>query len=124
MRNDTKIKALLEQVESGKMKNDQARILNFIIHEKFSSCPLICDALGMLTQTVTARLHDLLSIGLIEIVQMEEKPAYHIYRYQPDPFFQARNAYEVKRAKFEQWKKRGILEFGEFLNENQLELNL
>jgi hypothetical protein len=124
MKNDTKIKALMKQIESGEMKTDSAKILDFIINEKFSSRPLICDALSMLTQTATGRLNDLQDYGIIEVVKTDLEPEYHIYTYQSDPMRQIENAYYRKKAKFIQWQKRGKLEFYEFLNENQLELNI
>jgi hypothetical protein len=124
MKQDTKIKALMNQIESGNMKTDASRILHFIIHEKFSSRPLICDALEILTQTATARLNDLQDYGIIEVVKTNLEPEYHIYKYQSDPMKQVKNAYERKKSKFIQWQKRGKMEFSEFLNENQLEFNL
>ncbi len=124
MKNDTKVKSLMKQIESGKMQSDSARILNFIIKEKYISRPLICDALGILTQTATARLGDLQDYGIVEVVKTDLDPEYDIYKYQSDPMRQVKNAYNRKKMKFEQWKRRGKKEFSEFLHENQLELNL
>lgn len=124
MKNDTKIKALMKQIESGKLKTDMSRILHFIIHEKYSSRPLICDALGISIQTGTARISDLLDMGLIEITNIGQKDDYHIYKYQSDPIRQVDNAYNRRKSKFNQWKKRGLEEFSEFLGENQLEFDL
>ncbi len=118
MNNETKIQALNKQIDSGKMKTDAARVLNFIIEEKFSSMPLLCDALNLPEKTVSARLSGLQSIGVIEVVPHNDKvPQYNIYTHQPVKKIQIYNAYKVKEAKFAQWKKRGLKEFPEFLRE-------
>lgn len=124
MNNETKIKALMLQIDSGQMESDAARVLDFIIKEKFSSMPIICDALDMPEKTVSARISGLLDIGIIEIVESDDDAKYHIYRHQANAMGQVKNAYNRKKAKFEQWKKRGLQEFGEFLHSEQLELGL
>lgn len=124
MNNKTKIKALMNQIESGKIESDACRILDTIIRHQYSSLPLLCDYLGMPEKTVSARLSGLQDIGIIEIVHPEEgeKHDFQIYRYQPDPMRQVRNVNDRRRAKFNQWKKRGVREFSDFLQLEQLEL--
>ena len=123
MKNETKIKALMKQIDSGQMKTDASRILDFIIKEGFSSMPIICDALCMPEKTVSARLSGLQDMGIIEIVtDGEPETDFQIYRYQSSPAMQVHNAYMRKKAKFNQWKKRGLQEFSEFLHQDQLEL--
>lgn len=114
----------MRQIDSGQMKNDASRVLNYIIINGYTSLPLICDALGMPEKTVSARLSGLQDIGIIEIVPSKEgeQTDFQIYLYQSDPMSQVNNAYRRKKAKFNQWKKRGVTEFSEFLGLEQIEL--
>lgn len=122
----TRLKALMKQIESGQMKTDAAKILDYIIKEKMTSRPMIGDALGIPEKTVSARVSGLLDMGVIEVIETDplpiDSPEYEILSYQKDPLRQVKNAYDRKKEKFNQWKKRGINEFVEFLNEEQLEL--
>lgn len=122
----TRLKALMKQIESGQMKTDAAKILDYIIKEKMTSRPMIGDALGIPEKTVSARVSGLLDMGVIEVIETDplpiDSPEYEILSYQKDPLRQVKNAHERKKEKFNQWKKRGINEFVEFLNEEQLEL--
>ena len=86
--------------------------------------PLICDALDMPEKTVSARLSGLQDMGIIQVVKQEPAPDYHIYKHQESPAMQIHNAYMRRKAKFEQWKKRGFNEFSDFLNMAQMELEL
>lgn len=122
---NTRLKALLSQLESGKMKSDSARILQYIMDNEYTSRPLISDALGIKLQTVVARVSDLLDMGIIEvIVSGREGVDYEILTHQPNPLKQSDNAYQRKKSKYIQWKKRGVKEFSEFLKLDQLELDL
>ena len=130
---NTKVKALLHQIETGKMKSDLVKILNYIMINEMTSRPLIADGLNMKLQTTVARVSDLLDMGIVEVVDSSdllfgsyyfEDLDYEILKYQPDPIKVAKNAYERKREKFEKWKKRGLNEFSEFFNPEQFELKL
>lgn len=116
MDNETKIRALQRQIDSGQLKTDQARILNFIIKEGFSSMPLICDALKMPEKIVSARCAGLQDLGILEVVPMKNAD-FQVYTHQPVKKIQIYNAYKRKEAKFKQWHKRGLKEFPEFLRE-------
>lgn len=128
---NTKVKALLHQIETGKMKTDLVKILNYIMVNEMTSRPLIADGLNMKLQTTVARVSDLLDMGIVEVVDLNEVVSltyldyldYEILQYQSDPIKVAKNAYERKREKFEKWKKRGLNEFSEFFNPEQFELN-
>lgn len=124
MNNNTKIKSLMAQINSGKIKNDAARILKFIINHDDATRPMICDMLGMLTQTVTARLADLQDLGIVNVQEHGFDAEYNIYYYEPNVMGQVKNAYDRRKLKFEQWKRRGVDEFSDFLHQDQLELNL
>lgn len=127
----TRLKALMNQIDSGQMKTDAARVLNYIINNGMTSRPMIGDALNMPEKTVSARVSGLLDMGVIVVLDPEtynelpiEKPEYEILAYVKEPLAQVKNAYNRKKAKFNAWKKRGLNEFGEFLNEDQLVLQL
>ena len=117
---NTKLKALLKQIESGKMETDVAKILSYVITNRYTSRPLIADGLNMKLQTVVGRVSDLLDMGILEAFS-NEGDEYEILQYQADPLRQAKNAVDRKKKKFERWKKRGINEFGDFLDLSQLE---
>lgn len=128
---NTKVKALLHQIETGKMKTDLVKILDYIMVNEMTSRPLIADGLNMKLQTTVARVSDLLDMGIVEVIDCHdgigsltfEHLDYEILKHQPDPIKVAKNAYERKRDKFEKWKKRGLNEFSEFFNPEQFELN-
>lgn len=124
MNNETKIKALLHQIESGQMENDASKILNFIIQKRKADMPLICKELKMSEKVVSARLSGLQDIGIIQEVKQEEAPRYKTYRYQKSPAMQVHNAYMREKWKFEQWKKSGIRRFSKFLKLDQYRLDL
>ncbi len=120
----TRLKALMKQIESGQMETDSARILDYIMMHGMTSRPIISDVLGIPEKTVSARVSMLLDIGVLEVVEHDsgDKPDYEILRYQRDAMRQVANAHERKRKKFISWKKRGLKEFSDFLNEEQLKL--
>lgn len=122
----TRLKALLRQVESGQAKSDMARILKYIIDNNVTNRQLISDGMGIKLQTVVARVSDLLDMGVIEVKQVSKNHGFthEVLTHQPDPMRQVQNAYERKKEKFAQWKKRGEREFSDFLDLSQLELKL
>jgi len=118
----TRLKALMKQIDSGQMKSDIVRILDYIMKNEMSSPPMISDALNIPIVTVRPRCTNLLDMGIIEVVESDAD--HEILKHQKDSIRVAKNAYERKKAKFDQWRKRGLNEFSEFLNENQLEFDL
>jgi predicted DNA-binding transcriptional regulator len=114
--NETKIKALQKQIDSGQIKTDAARILDFVIENAFATAPEICKQLKMPEKTVSARCAGLQDLGILEVMPMKYSD-FQIYTHQPVKKLQIYNAYKRKEAKFKQWKKRGLKEFPEFLRE-------
>lgn len=112
------IEALLNQINSGKMESDAARILNHIKNYPFSTCSEMERKLNMLHQTLSARLTDLLDLGIIEErgnrKTSRSKETY--FKFQPDPAKQKRNAAQRKAEKFQKWIKKGLGQFGEIIN--------
>lgn len=100
-----KIAALLEQITSGKMQSDKARILNFIMSYPGHSKVVIGKHLDLRHQTVTARLSDLEDLGLIEA---KGSGKYSNFYYIQDT--QGQKLHRAKRAadKLEAWAKKGI----------------
>lgn len=124
MTNETKIRSLRNQIDSGELKSKEAEILNFIINEGFTDSHKIHKSLGIPEKTVSARCAGLQDLGIIEIVPQRKEVIFQVYTHQPIKKLQIYNAYKRKEAKFKQWKKRGIKEFPEFLkniNYNLLE---
>lgn len=117
MYNETKIKALKKQIESGKIKTDSAKILNYIQNKVIAvNMPSICRDLNMAEKTVSARLSGLQDIGVIELSKVKGNN-HNYYKYQPLQYEQICNSYKRKEDKFNQWKKRGLTEFDSFLKE-------
>lgn len=111
------IEALLNQINSGKMECDAARVLNHIKNYPYSTSSEIERKLNMLHQTTSARLTNLLDIGIIEErgnrKTSRSKETY--FKFQPDPAKQKRNAAKRKAEKFQKWIKKGIGQFGEII---------
>ena len=117
---NTRIKALLKQIETGKIDTDSAKILNYIKTNVMTSRPMIEDSLGMSHQTASARVSDLLDMGIIEVVESDAD--YEILKYQPSEHSQIKNARKRKYDKYVKWKKRGVEQFSDFLDLDQLEI--
>lgn len=100
-----KIAALLEQIASGQMKSDKARILNFVMTFKGQNKETIGKHFAIPHQTVTARLSDLEDLGLIE-----SKGAGKYSNFYPiyDPQTQKLHRAKRQAEKLEAWAKKGI----------------
>lgn len=116
-----KITALLNQIESGKLHNDKARILNQVILSRgVTSYSLERRLEHIKPTTILARLSDLEDLGLIykqstrKIIGNEQP--YSLFVYEPDENKQKQNALKRKNLKFEAWKKRGLEEFSELIH--------
>ncbi len=103
-----KIKALLFQIESGKMDSDKAKILNYLMMYD-SNIIRLGQALQMKHQTLTARLSDLMDLGVINSIEGVNLRgiSYSIYVYQPNEQIQEMNAYNRKLERYYKWLKKG-----------------
>ena len=106
---EAKIQALFNQIESGKMKTDSAKILKYIIESGVCTTPDIEFKFGLKHQTASARITGLEKIGIIERVgTIETHSGTHtLYKHQPDPIKIAENAHEYRMKSFGKWLKRG-----------------
>lgn len=118
MENSPKIRALMHQIESGKLESDKARILDFIIKFPRSNTKLIQRHLRLSHETASARLSDLQDLGLLDA---NTEGAFSEFFYEPDPKKQKVNAFLRKTERFEKWKKKAQ-EFRDVLSEEQLDL--
>lgn len=103
-----KIKALLFQIESGKMDNDKVRILNYLMMHD-SNIIRLGQALQMKHQTLTARLSDLMDLGVIDSIRLTNLNglSYSMYFYQKNEEVQEINAYNRKLERYHKWLKKG-----------------
>lgn len=117
-----KVEALLAQIESGQLKTNNAKTLDYIISKPEGAT--IQDMrmyLGLKHQTLTSRISDLVDMGLIyaagvsRLESAGKAVSYTVYRYEPNKDAQKARAYEVKRGKYENLKKRLETDFAEFL---------
>ncbi len=111
---------MLAQIRSGKMQSDMARILHHIKSHPYTTLPEIERKLGLLNQTASPRISDLLDLGLIEGAGETKQGHGHYtyFKFQPDLGAQKRNAMERKKTKFEHWKKKGLSQFKDFIDSN------
>jgi len=107
-----KIRALLKQIESGKLKSDKAKLLYFIINNPDRNTEHIKSLSFMKWQTATARLSDLQDMGVIFVSNGEER--FSKWRYEPDTEKQKIHAKNRRYKKYMQWKKKES-QFKEFV---------
>ncbi len=107
MEHSPKIKALMDQVHSGKLQSDKARILSFIKQHPGQNKVLIGKYLNLPHQSVTARLSDLEDIGLIEAKAPPGATLSQFY-FIEDPQGQKIHRAYRSAVKLEQWAKKGL----------------
>lgn len=117
-----KIKALLAQIESGKIKTDAGKILNFIIKRGTSNAVHMESLLPMFNKTLSARISDLEDLGLIYKSGTFNDGKHSSYSYEPDPEKQQANRLKRHLEKFEIWKARGLKDFAQHLPEDAIEI--
>lgn len=103
-----KLKALINQVNSGKIKTTKAKILDVIIRHKRVTIENIIFWTNIKESTVVARLSDLEDLGIIE-KSGTTKPGNHSYWiHVSEEKKQIENQKKVQIRKFLQWKSRGL----------------
>ena len=106
-------KAFKNQIESGKKETDAIRIYKFIdVNNKYLTFPnkdSICDVLKMKHQTVTARLSELMDIGVVEIdgKTSEEHKDLSFFKVQTNPQKIVFNQGNRSETKFIKWVSKG-----------------
>ena len=113
-----RIKALLDQIHSGKLQSDMARVLHHIKNYPYTTLTELERKLNMKHQTASARVSNLLDLGLIE--EQGTKKSLHsfqtYFKFQPSSLKQIHNARKRKKQKYEHWLKKGLSQFEEFIN--------
>ncbi len=104
-------KSFLNQVESGKKETDATRIYKYIKKLNASmikpNIVFICDGLKMKHQTATARLSDLMDIGVVETEQSNQEETLSFFKVQEDDFKIAQNSKNRSLEKFKSWVAKG-----------------
>ena len=120
--NTPKIKALFEQLNSGQLKSDSAKILAFVKKRPGANKLLICGYFNYKSShTVTARLSDLEDLGLIE---SKGEGKYSQYFFIKEENAQRIHAAQRAAEKLEQWVKKGLsLDIPQELKTELLNLN-
>lgn len=115
-----KIKALLNQIKNGKLNTDKARVLHHIKNHPYSTLSEIERKLNMIHQTASARVSDLLDMGLIQETGTKKtaRSQETYFRFQPNFQKQNTNATKRKEEKYKRWVKTGLTQFEEFINPN------
>lgn len=113
-----RVKALLKQINSGQLQTDMARILSHIKMHPFTTLPEVKRKLALSHQTASARISDLLDMGLIE--EKGEKKnnigTYTYFKFQPNISIQLLNAETRRKEKYKHWVKKGLTKFNDFIN--------
>lgn len=99
-----KIKALIDQVKSGRLRTDRATVLDILMHQPFTLSELR-SRLAMSHQTVTARLSELEEMGLI--YKAGTRNGYSIFHHEPDIYRQDIRRKRVNEQKRQRWIKTG-----------------
>lgn len=113
-----KIQALLKQIHSGKRLSDKARVMEFVMKHPYCSTVDVQVKLNMVHQTASARVSDLMDMGVIEDVAKKETSTstFSILKYQSNPDKQDENAKRRKLEKYKNWLANGLNNFNEFIN--------
>lgn len=123
MENKTKasLDTFLEQIKSGKLLNDKQRVYAHI--KKFPGITLndLSRGLKIVHQTTSARLSDLLDMGVVEIIATQKRigpvslSSDSILKVQEDPIIVLENKKKRSQQKFQRCVK-AILNFEEHLD--------
>lgn len=112
MNKEMKIKALLKQVQSGKLENDKSRILDYGIRKRQFTINDICLDLCMIVQTASARISDLEDLGFLKVVGSIED--YTLFEVELDSNLRLQNANKRNKDKFQKWLSKAD-EFVDFI---------
>jgi DNA-binding MarR family transcriptional regulator len=108
-----KVSALIEQIESGQLKTNNAKILDkFVLNPEGLTVYDLRIHLGMAHQTLTSRISDLEDMGVIFAYKTVERTVdgkarkYTLYKYSKDSVRQMQNALLRRETKFNSIIKR------------------
>ena len=114
---DARVKSYLAQIESGKMKDNTVKVLNYIRNNEGCTIEHIKTDLGMQHQTATSRVSVLLDYGVIYVNGQKkiDGTEYSQYCYQADERQREGNRMSRKQDKFKRWVEAGIYQLGEVM---------
>ncbi len=118
MKRTPKIKALLDQINSGKMTQASAKILDVIIRHKGVTIRNIIYWTNIKESTVVARLSDMEDMGIIYKSGTTKEGNLSIFRYEPDPKKQEEHWKKRTNNKFRTWRDRGLKQFRHLMTGN------
>lgn len=103
------LETFLRQVNSLKSKTDKVRVYRYILKNPNCTKNDLIRDLNMPHQTVTARLSDLLDLGVVEITGTQNKVTgcVSLLQIQFDENKIDSNAKERRLKKFKAWQKKG-----------------
>lgn len=110
MKTEKSKEALIEQINSGKLDGDKAKILHYIKTYKTATLQSLCSHFNKPIQTISARVSDLNKMGLIYVDDLKEgvkKTQYSVWVYEHDVNKQEERANAILLKRFEAWKKAG-----------------
>jgi len=120
-----KINALNEQIKIGKIESDKAKILAFIKGRNDANLINRPTLLNIKINVASARISDLLDLGVIYVAGTFNNDKNSFFRYEPDEDKQRYNALKRQEHNFALWIKKGKKYYMHFMTENlQNEINL
>ena len=115
-----KIKNLLNQIATGKIRTNEAKILNFIIERNGSNLIHMRSLLNIPHQTLTSRLSSLEDYGIIYKGGIINNGKHSQWLFEPNEEKQRLNALSREKRMFNAWKKQGILKYDKFMNSEMI----
>ena len=118
---EPKIKNLLNQIATGQIKTNEAKILNFIIQRNGGNLIDMRSLIPMQHQTLTSRISVLEDFGILYKSGTINNGNHSVWSYEPDEQKQSENSMKRQRQMFNIWRKQGILKYDKFMNAEMIE---
>lgn len=108
---EPKIKAYIEQIESGKILNNEQKIIKFLRERGGSDIETMRSLLFMKHQTLTSRLSVLEDYGVVYNAGTCKGGKYTFYKFEPNELNRESNRQERQKKAFNNWVKKGLTQF-------------
>lgn len=106
-----KIKTWINQVDTGNIKSNTARVLRYIKNNPFTDITSIRKHISH--QTATSILSELMDSGIVKVVgdRNVDDSFYSVLKYVDDPAEQVQVSHARKMNKYKAWVERGMNDF-------------
>ncbi|CAB4146903.1 hypothetical protein UFOVP518_3 [uncultured Caudovirales phage] len=106
-----KIKTWINQIDTGNIKSNTARVLRYIKNNQFTDITSIRKHISH--QTATSILSELMDSGIVKVVgdRNVNDSFYSVLKYVDDPAEQVQVSHARKMNKYKAWVERGMNDF-------------